>query len=558
MKSLLKTLIFVIYIISFKHANAQNYHLNIYAKDSLDTIILNKIPFKKNHPTKQSALAEIKNISKLLVYSGYFNNTYIIKVKDSVINCRYTLNKKMDYIKVYYNAEFKKSSLNNINDIKFENDYFIVATNKIEDTLNTIISFYEKNGFSFTSIYLNNIKEDKDILTADLIIEQSKKRQITNIIVKGYPNFPTKYLNHFVKIKKNQIFNKETLNLISNRLNELPFITQIKNPAVLFNKDSTSLFLYLKKKSYNNFDGILGFTNNPTTNKIQFNGYLDLNLNNIFNNGESFKLNWKSFQKSNKSLKVQFKAPYIFNTSITPNFEFSIYQQDSTYLNSKTAIRLLYESNHNSNYAIIYNSEKSNLTQSIADNNFKDFTSYYYGVSYTYFKRATFNTFIPNKFLFESEFLFGKRKTTEKENQTKAKIKAAYLLNINSKNSFLFKSENAILNSNNYYQNELYRIGGTNSIRGFDEQSIFTSKYSISTMEYHYHINSSNELYTITDFGLIIDSASNSKKLYSLGVGILFKSNKNTINMSYAIGKYDRNPFNFKDSKFHLKLTYPF
>jgi hemolysin activation/secretion protein len=551
----------MLFVTCFEGINAQHFQLNIFTKDSLNTSILKRIPYKKEHLNQQSAATEINNISKKLAKIGYFNNTYNIKEKDSIINCTYTLNKKFDFIRVYYNSTFDNKILDNLKNIKVKETYFEVAINQIEPTLNSIINFYEASGFSFTSIYLNNIKENNHLLIADLIIEPSKKRQITNVIIKGYPNFPRKFLNYFVKIKKNTVFNTKTLKLISDRLNQLPFITQIKKPAVLFHKDSTSVFLYLKKKSNNNFDGIIGFANQPSSNKIQFNGYVDLNLNNIFNNGENLKLNWKSFQKSSKSLNVQFNAPYIFNTPITSNFEFSIFKQDSTYLNSKTAVQLAYPINQNTNFTIIYNGEKSNLTASpITNNNLTDFNNNYYGASYSYFKRNTSNNFHPFKFLIETQFLIGNRKiSATKEQQTKLNIKGTYLINFNTKNSVLFKSENALLNSNNYYQNELYRIGGINTIRGFDEQSLFTSKYTISSIEYYYTLNENNALYTITDIAFLKDIFSNTtQKLYSIGFGLYFKTEKSIINISYALGKTDRIPFDFRDSKFHLRISYPF
>ncbi|MCF6180793.1 hypothetical protein [Lutibacter sp.] len=550
----------IIFFVFFGEINAQQFHLNVTTKDSLNLIVLNKIHFNKTHLNRQSVLNEVKNISTLLAKIGYLNNSYALKEKDTLFDCIYTLNKKFDFIRVYFDKKFDVTSLSKFKNIKIKDTYFEVSTDYIETTLNSIIYFYEINGFTFTSIYLDDIKEKGNTLVASLIIKTSKKRNITNVIIKGYPNFPKKYLSHFVGIKNNTLFNTKKLALINDRLNQIPFITQIKKPAVLFNKDSTSIFLYLKKKSNNSFDGIVGFSNKPSSNKIQLNGYLDLNLNNIFNNGERLKLNWKSFQKASKSLNIEFKAPYIFNTSITPKFEFSIYKQDSTYLNSKTTFQLLYEINRNNSFTLIYSGEKSNLTQSFStNNNLADFNNNYYGISYSYFKRTSFNYFIPFKFSIATDFLIGNRKiTTKKDNQTKLKIKGTYLIEFNLKNSLLFKTENAWLNSNNYYQNELYRIGGVNTILGFDEQSIFTSKYSLSSLEYYYTLNKKNAIYTITDFALTEDIQQLYHKFYSIGFGLIFKNKENTINLSYALGKKDENSFNFKDSKFHFKISYPF
>ena len=61
-------------------------------------------------------------------------------------------------------------------------------------------------------------------------------------------------------------------------LNQLPFAQQKRPSEVLFTKDSTSVYLYLEKIKSNRFDGFIGFGTDETTGKIEFDGYLDLNL----------------------------------------------------------------------------------------------------------------------------------------------------------------------------------------------------------------------------------------------------------------------------------------
>jgi hemolysin activation/secretion protein len=550
----------VLFLFLFSEVNAQYFHLDITTENRVNTQTLSKLHFIKLHKNRKSANDEIKNISQQLTKIGYFNNSYKIIEKDTLIKATFSLHKKIDSIRVYYKSVFDTNALNKLHHIKIDKNYFETSTNQIENVLNSIIKYYETNGYPFTTVYLKNLKAIKNSLLAELVISSLQKRYFSKILIKGYSNFPKKFLTHFVNVKQNDIFNKKKLNLINEQLNQIPFITQIKKPAVLFSKDSTTLFLYLKKKSNNSFDGIIGFYNEPNTNKIQLNGYLDLNLNNIFNNGETLNLNWKSFQKSSKSLNVLYKAPYVFNSSITPEINFIINKIDSTYLNSKIKVNLHYQLNQNNDFSIIFTSEKSSLTESFKTNNsFADYNNNYYGVSYSYFKRNTFNKLLPFKFQFETNLLFGNRDILNtKESQTKFNINATYLLNINKKNSLQFKTENAVLNSKSYYQNELFRIGGANSIQGFDEQSIFTSKYSFSSLKYFYILNNENALYTLTDFALTKNLDDLIHTYYSIGLGILFKSKKNIINLSYVLGLSDQTAFNIKNSKFHFKISYPF
>jgi hemolysin activation/secretion protein len=125
------------------------------------------------------------------------------------------------------------------------------------------------------------------------------------------------------------------------------------------------------------------------------------------------------------------------------------------------------------------------------------------------------------------------------------------LLDLNRKNSIYFRNETGILNSTNYFDNELYRIGGNNSIRGFNEQSIFVKKYLLQNIEFRYQTSKSSYMYTITDLALI--STTNSKeKLYSFGLGYLFNSNNSQINISTAVGTNTKNPLDIKNTQFFV------
>ncbi len=44
----------------------------------------------------------------------------------------------------------------------------------------------------------------------------------------------------------------------------------------------------------------------------------------------------------------------------------------------------------------------------------------------------------------------------------------------------------SVFGNQSVYRNELFRIGGLKTLRGFDEESIFASTYIIPTLEYRY------------------------------------------------------------------------
>jgi len=116
-----------------------------------------------------------------------------------------------------------------------------------------------------------------------------------------------------------------------------------------------------------------------------------------------------------------------------------------------------------------------------------------------------------------------------------------------------------ILNTKNPLENELFRIGGINSIRGFSEQSIITQKYNVSNLECHYTLNNKSYIYSITDFAILNNTnTKNTSQLYGLGLGYYLNTKNTIIDYSYAVGSNYNTPFNINNSKIHIKVMYPF
>ena len=540
---------------------AQKLELNIYAKEASNVAIIESIHYSKRHPTKKEALIEIDSTSNKLSKLGYINNQFKLIEKDSLINCEFTLHEKIELIRIFYpkNA-IDKIYLSQLA-LNVTDSYFEITFNTIEKTLNLIVEHFENSGNSFTTAHLSNISEQNQLLTAQLNLNISKKRTINNIVIKGYPEFPKKYLKHYLGIRTNTTFNLNSLNELNERINTISFISQIKKPEVLFTKDSTTLYLYLKKKSNSNFDGLIGFSNEESSGNIKFNGQLELNLNNILNKGESFHINWQNSQKEVSSLELNFSTPYIFNSKINFNGSFSIFKQDTSYVNTKGFIALGYSLNNNNEITLIGNTEKSNLSSTInTPSNIQNFNKNLLGISYqfniiekpTYINRYKFNL--------NASILTGNRTSENtKTQQNVLEITMDYTFHFNLRNTLFIKTATQILNTKSPFENELFRIGGINSIRGFNEQSILTQKYNVTNLEYQYTLNSDSFLYTITDFAILNNINTNTAtQLYGLGLGYYLNTKNTILDFSYAVGSNYNTPFNINNSKVHIKVTYPF
>ena len=104
------------------------------------------------------------------------------------------------------------------------------------------------------------------------------------------------------------------------------------------------------------------------------------------------------------------------------------------------------------------------------------------------------------------------------------------------------------------FTNELYRIGGLKTLRGFNEQSIYASSYGIGTLEYRYMIGSYDYLTLFSDVAYVENNSANftSTLFTGIGAGINFQTRGGIFSLFFALGKDDQNPFDFRTSKIHF------
>lgn len=529
---------------------SQEFNLEINSKKKTENIFLSKINYNKKHKDSAALYNEIYKVQKKLKKNGYFLITIDSVLHEDKKYIAYLhLNQKIDSV----NLKYKNAPALIIQKYNFKNNILQIPINLLEEILNEISSSQELKGNAFSKINLYNFEIKNKTLFADINFTPSKKRKIDKVIFKGYENFPQSFIKNHLNINTNSVFNKKKLQEISQLSQALDFASEIKPPETLFTQDSTFVYIYLKKIKGNSFNGLINFTSQENG-KLKFNGHLDLKFKNILNKGENLNLLWNSFGDERQEFSIAAKTPYVFNSKISTEVAFSIYKQDSTFLNTTLNSNLNYKIKNNANLYASFSSENSENILNDLTNNISTYKNYFLGFGYEY-KVAKNDVFKNNLYYLNINPSFGERRTTNGAfKQIKITTTFSYLFTLKRKQSIYLKNKIGVLNSANYLNNELFRIGGNNSMRGFNEQSIFVKNYLLQNIEYRYLTSKNSYLYTITDLALI-STPSSKERLYSFGLGYLFNTNNSQINISSAIGTNSKNPINTKDIQLFVNWT---
>ncbi|CAM3289241.1 Outer membrane protein assembly factor BamA [Aequorivita lipolytica] len=484
------------------------------------------------------------------------------KENDSSYSADFFLGRKYSELKIFYSEEdFTKKELQQVVS-EIDESYFVLPFETIPNSLRKLTALRNQKGNAFARVKLTGFhKDENNGLSATLFIDNGKIRTIDSIVVKGYEKFPRSFLKYYSGIRKTKIFNQKKLVSQNESLNSLGFVSTIKPPEALFRKDSTVVYFYLEKQNNNLFDGILGFATDEETQKLTFNGYLNLELNNNLNYGEQLLINYKADGKEQVNFRTKLTLPYLFATPFGLSGELMIFKRDSTFITTEQQVRTTYQLNPKSTIHIGYKGYDSSnlLDEAVAGVPIEDFKSQFFILGGNYIKPQNRKLF-PVKTSIYLDMGFGSRKKEDKsESQISIEATVNNIFNLNYRNSIFVANSTSVLFSESYLTNELFRFGGINSIRGFNENSIDASLFSILNTEYRYQFNDGVYVHSIIDFGYFENETISVKQnIYSFGLGLGLSTQAGLFRFNVANGNAQDGDFSFSNTKIHISISSKF
>ena len=516
------------------------------------------------HGQVEKNFIKIYNNQKLWFSKTYSENK-VGSILDSLVDLGfYTL--KLDSLKkdkketlVYINrGKFYKKvwvQLDSLSQAAITNkNYF--QTDNIDSLAGVIHYYYIKKGYAFNQVHTQLFLANEP-LEASIHVELHQKRLINSFVLNGYTKIPRGIIKELEYGFLGKTYTDERLKEISAMLQGTAFIAEEKNPQVLFTPDSTKIYLYLKKRKASSLDGMVGFGNDEKG-KFKVNGQLQLSLGNVLNSFETINLNWLSTPDKSQNFEVQVNVPYLFKSKFGSETSLTIFKQDSTYATIRLNEHIYYQYTVNQRLGIEGLYENSRYVSELDNNN--NFSKTGLGISYQY-KERNENEILGPKNLYSIKGIAYRNIPEDRKNLTEYNVSASIekLIKLSASHYLKPKINASTLLSDTLTVNELFKIGGLKTIRGFNEQSIYANAYIIGSLEYRYVPFEELYLSLFTDVAWIENKNQNTRPfLLGTGVGISFLTRFGIFSLNYAVGKYDSEPVNFSDSKIHIGIQATF
>ena len=476
------------------------------------------------------------------------NNYYLIQLKDvkkegSHTEIFFDKGKNFNEAQVKISDEIEKNT-------KLNKEFF---TRNLDSLKKSISEKYRNQGFSFNRVKSKYLGMKKGIPQVEVSVIPGNQRKIEAFVFRGYEKLPKRFVRNLEKEFQGKVYDDKNLMQINQSLQNHPFVLLEKPPQTLFTKDSTQIFLFTQKKKSNSFDGILGFGNDKTD-KFTFNGSLNVNFRNMFNSFESINIFWQRNPDKGQTFDLKTDIPYLFGSNVGTNINVNIYRQDSTFANVKLIPAFYLHLNNRQKLGVRGTFETSTVMDSLYVQG-KDYVKKGIGAFYEFNEPTEIELFLyKTRIRAEADYI----STNYSKDNLNVTQNNFYLLgerNFHLKgNHFLnLKGETAMISSkNDFATNELLRFGGWNSLRGFNENSLYADFYYYGTAEYRYLVGSQAFFDIFGQYGQLNNKTLSLKpRFYSFGLGFNFFLPIGLMSFQISNGNEFGNPFKFSDTKIH-------
>jgi len=435
-----------------------------------------------------------------------------------------------------------------------------------------LIEEADRGGYPFASAKLDSVQIKEDIISAVVIFSLGKKIAYSKLSIGNTSFVKSIYLESYLNIKEGELYNGKELELISKRIDNLAFCKISTMPIVKFENKTCKIHLNISPVKSNKVDALVGLAPNQLNDgKMLATGYVNLDLHNLFKRGKRLTFNWQQFGVQSQTLNAKYEHTNLFSSPINIQGNFNLFKQDTSFIDRTFQINVgidkaVYKVNLMSRFIssrLLSNTTLSDLNKL----ELIDFNAQYYGIEFVknefdysinptkgWSIRSGAN--IGTKNILNSSFVSSEYYDSLQTQSLQSNFSMVTDIAVPVTPIFVAysKMELATISSNGeLFNNDLYRLGGVNSLRGFNELEIYASSYMMLQLEARLLLSENSRLFGFADLALTDNKVLAYKDNFlGVGMGLLLDTPSGVIQLVYAVGKSSKQLLSLTESKIHV------
>ena len=448
----------------------------------------------------------------------------------------------------------------------------------LEENISETLTYLENNGYPFAKIIVSSVDFQKEgrenVADIYLDIKRETRSTIDKIEIIGNTSTKDYVITRELRLDSGAVYSQEIIAELPNRLNRLRFFEPVNVPRFYFNSKSQGVLLIeVKEKQTNNFDGIIGYV--PARNEDEkgyITGLVNISLRNLFGTGRAAAIRWQQFDRNSQELELKYLEPWLLGFPFNINLGLFQRKQDTTYVQRKLEGALEYLATEDISASVFIGTEEIIPTENKIPV-FKVYNSNVFttGANLKVDTRddpyaPTSGLFFINSYSFSRKKINGPAQFITPNLETRINLQR-FALDFEGFYEFFKRQVVALgihgreLRGSFFENSDLFRLGGTNSLRGYREDQFLGSRILWTNFEYRLLLTRRTFAFLFFDTGYYLresDAERNILKsedyLYGYGLGLNIETGLGVLGVSFALGEGD----SFSDGKIHFGLINEF
>lgn len=442
-----------------------------------------------------------------------------------------------------------------------------------------LLTYAEQNGYPFAQTKIDSLHISENKIGGVLNFDPGPAILFDSLDVKSEMFIRPRFLGNFLDIKMGSPYNHRRIETLNQSLSSLPYLRLAEAPQLTFQNSEATLHLNFSKRRINQIDGIIGFLPNANNDKeLLITGQFDIELYNPFGSGKMIGLHWRKQNVESQTLSLEYEHPNLLGSPLGARLEFDFLKQDTLFTKRDLNLELSYRMGGSGSFTVFTRQQAANL---ISTQHLKDVTRLpdvinfdlaSYGIGFYW--NSLDDIFLPkhgislrlnasagNKKLrpgseIPSDLLVG---VDLKNLQYNLSLSFEKHSNIGQNLVLLNRFGGGLLLNDRLFRNDAVRLGGLNSIRGFNENFFFATRYATTTAEARLFFDEFSYFSLFTDLGIVYEDFSEiplTDYPVGVGAGISFSTEAGIFNFVYALGRSDiAGSLSLNQSKIHFGFT---
>ncbi len=375
--------------------------------------------------------------------------------------------------------------------------------NEIEYNIEQLLIGYENSGYPFAKViitsvdvYIDSIK-DENLADLYLKIESGKENRIDKIEIRGSTSTKDNVILRELRFETGEPYVQKQIEEFPKRLNRLRFFEPVALPQFYINSKSEGiLVIEIKEKNTNNFDGIIGYVPpGKNENSGYVTGLVNISLRNLFGTGRAAAIKWNKYNRNSQELDLKYLEPWFLGFPVNINLSLNQRVQDTTYVQRKLEGALEYLATEDISGSVMVATET--VVPTVRTNPvFTVYNSSYITTGLNLKIDTRDDPYSPTEgILFINSYAFTKKSINGPAEYITPTLETSinlqrFSVSFNFFYELFLRQVVAIgvnareLRGSAFENSDLYRLGGTNSLRGYREEQFLGSRIFWSNLEY--------------------------------------------------------------------------